>query len=324
MIHCIGLHLIDLLGRPVERIPDGQGVVLIDEIRMCVAGTAAATAVGLARLGDRVRSIGCVGDDALGEMLRHRMSEEGVDVTLLATVGGAPTSATILPIRPDGSRPALHVIGATALLTDAHLPGGQLQNGDLVHIGGTFLMPGLDGEPTRRLAAAARESGARVSMDFIPGEHPDVARVLVPVLPYLDYVFPNLEDAAVVAGTGDRAGIARFFHDRGVGCVVLTLGEDGVSIWPAGGDELLLPAYAVNVVDTSGCGDAFAAGFLSALAAGLDLHAAALRGLACGSIVATELGSDGGLTGLTQVEELIAAGRTRPASWQAGLTEEVA
>src|SRR5690554_7872070 len=94
----IGIHIVDILGRPVSAIPAGQGIAFLDEIRMTVAGTCAATAVDLVRLGTSVATFGVVGNDELGEWLTRRMDEEGVDVSGIHVSPNAPTSATMLPI----------------------------------------------------------------------------------------------------------------------------------------------------------------------------------------------------------------------------------
>src|SRR5215470_16657680 len=111
----IGAHILDVLGRPVEFIPPGQGSARLSEIRATAAGTAAGTAVDLAKLGADVLSIGAIGDDLLGDMLIAAMRRHGVDTSGLVPKPDAQTSATILPIRPNGERPALHVPGATSL-----------------------------------------------------------------------------------------------------------------------------------------------------------------------------------------------------------------
>ncbi|WP_020501385.1 carbohydrate kinase family protein [Sciscionella marina] len=292
----LGLHILDILGRPVTRIPPGQEVELIEQITMTVAGTAAATAVDLARLGVRTASVGAIGRDALGAFLRERMTMEGVDCTGLSEVDTAQTSATILPIRPDGGRPPLHVIGASAALTEDRIPWSLLAEARVLHFGGSGLLPALDGEPSVRILQRAKEIGLTVLMDFIPTKDPQFPGQLAACLPYVDYLLPNLEDACFVAGTDDRASAIDWCHRRGVGATVLTMGADGVSIAERGGAERLLPAYAVDVVDTTGCGDAFSAGFITALLDGADLEQAAELGLAAGSLVATGLGSDAGIT----------------------------
>lgn len=112
-IAVVGAHILDVLGRPVDSIPPGQGSARLAEIRATAAGTAAGTAVDLAKLGAQVRSFGAVGTDLLADILLLAMSTAGVDTTGVVRKAAVQTSATILPIRADGSRPALHVPGAT-------------------------------------------------------------------------------------------------------------------------------------------------------------------------------------------------------------------
>ena len=307
-----GLHIADILGRPVTGIPPRQDVALLDEITMTVAGTAAATSVDLAKLGVDVAAVGTVGRDAMGTFLTSTMRAYGVDVTHVRAEPDVRTSATILPIRPNGERPALHVIGASAALREGDVPWDVVARAAVFHLGGTFLLPGVDGEPTTRILARCKELGLVTTMDFIPGGRADAAEVVTPALPFVDYLLPNLEDACFVAGTDDREKAIRWFHDRGAGCTVVTMGAAGVSVTPAAGKELRLPAYEVDVVDTTGCGDAFTAGFISGLLDGVGLVEAARRGLGCGSLVATGLGSDVGIVDKPHLRAFMASATPLP------------
>ncbi len=291
-----GLHIVDILGRPVTRIPPGQEVEFIEQITITVAGTAAATAIDLARLGVRVATVGAIGQDALADYLVAKMTSEGVDCTGLTRVSGPQTSATILPIRPDGGRPPLHVVGASRSVTIDLAPWDVIESAKVLHLGGSGLLPSLDGPPSVELLRRAKQAGLVTTLDFIPTKDPAFPEQLAACLPYVDYLLPNLEDACFVADTEDRQKAIAWYHQRGVGCTVLTMGGEGVSIAPNGQPETLLPAYQVQVVDTTGCGDAFTAGFITALLEGASVNDAAELGLASGSIVATGLGSDAGLT----------------------------
>ena len=117
----LGVHIVDVLGRPVTHIPPGQGRLLLDEIRVTAAGTAAGTSVDLVKLGAQVTGMGAIGDDLLADLLTSLLAGYGVDTRLLARKPGLRTSATILPIRPNGERPALHMPGATASLDRADI-----------------------------------------------------------------------------------------------------------------------------------------------------------------------------------------------------------
>lgn len=94
-------------------------------------------------------------------------------------------------------------------------------------------------------------------------------------LPHLDYLLPNDEHVTGLAGEPEIEAACRAFLDRGVGCVAATCGGDGVLLIDTAGIERV-PAFAIDVVDTTGCGDAFSAGFLAALpSAAADAFAAA-------------------------------------------------
>jgi len=301
-----GLHIVDVLGRPVTRIPPGQEVELIDEIAITVAGTAAATAVDLARLGHTVQTVGAVGADTLGAFLRDTMNREGIDCDGLQTVSAAQTSATILPIRPDGGRPPLHVVGASAHLTEDMVPWDAVAAARVFHMGGTGLLPALDGDPTVRVLRRAKELGLVTTMDFIPTRDPAFPDQLAAALPFVDYLLPNDSDSLMVTGSSSVEQAIEWFHARGAGCTLITLGGAGVSLCPQGEEPVILPAFEVDVVDTTGCGDAFTAGFISGLLEGRSLHDAADLGCATGSLLATGLGSQAGLEDRRSVEAFIA------------------
>ena len=298
-----GAHIADALGWPFTVVPPGQQLAILERIKFTVAGTAAAPAVNLAKLGVDVSAVGCIGADAIGDFLRTTMAAHGVRTEHLRVQRALQTSASLLPIRRDGSRPALHVIGANAALSEDDVPWDLVADAGVFHLGGAFVLPGLDGAPMARVLRRAKELGVRTTVDFLMSPRPDAQELISPSLPYIDYLLPNIEEAGWLVGSQERAGVLRWLHERGVGCTVLTLGGEGVSVARNGEDEQVLPAFAVDVVDTTGCGDAFTAGFISGLLEGMDELAAAERGLACGSLTATGLGSDAGIVDLAQVED---------------------
>src|SRR5436853_1727339 len=139
----LGAHILDVLGRPVEAIPDGQGGALIEEIRLSPAGAAGGTAVTLAKLGASVLSVGAVGEDDAGRVLVEALERFGVDCSGLKRRSEVQTSGAILPIRPNGDRPALHVIGANGTFTIDDVPWHAIESAGFLHVRGPgFLGPG--------------------------------------------------------------------------------------------------------------------------------------------------------------------------------------
>jgi sugar/nucleoside kinase (ribokinase family) len=299
---CMGVHVLDVLVRPVEAIPEGQGGKLVDEIKITAAGSAGGTAITLAKLGAEVRSAGAIGADAIGEMLVALLEARGVDTALLARREGVQTSASVLPIRPSGERPAFHVVGANATYGPDDVDYDALAGATHLHLGGPEFM---GGEVAARILSFAHERGVVTSADVLaPGEI-GVLEWIADALPHLDYFLPNDEQVLGFTGAGELLDGCRALLERGAGCIAATCGADGALV-VGDGVAARVPAFAVEVVDTTGCGDAFSAGFLRGLALGQDVIAAASLGCATAGLVAGGLGSDYGEFGLPEVESLAA------------------
>jgi sugar/nucleoside kinase (ribokinase family) len=307
----LGVHVVDVLVRPVTEIPEGQGGALVDSIRITAAGPAGGTALTLAKLGAEVRSAGAIGTDALGDVLVDLLRRAGVDPSLLIRRDVVQTSASVLPIRPDGSRPAFHVVGANATYAAADAPWDAIAAATHLHLGAPEFM---GGEQAAQILSFAREHGVTTSADILaPGDQ--AAAILdwiAPVFAHLDYLLPNDEQVLGLTGADDLVAGCRVLCDRGVGCVAATCGAEGAVVVDAGGEQAV-PAFAVDVVDTTGCGDAFSAGFLRGLALARDRAAAATLGCACAALVATGLGSDHGDFDLAAAEAFAAQTPTRSA-----------
>jgi sugar/nucleoside kinase (ribokinase family) len=298
----MGACILDVLGRPVETIPPGQGSVRLAEIRATAAGTAAGPAVDLAKLGASVRVIGALGDDLIGDIVAAAMARHGVDTAGLVRKKEAQTSATILPIRPNGERPALHVPGATRLFSRTDIDLEHITGSRALLIGAPDALAGLTGQELADVAKAASSQGALVAVDVLrPGRPQDLER-LAPLLGQADWFLPNADQLLALTGRASLAGAMDDIVALGTRGVAVTLGADGCLVAtrqdPA---AMALPALKVDVVDTTGCGDGFTAGMLAGLLLGADPVDAAWLGVACGSLVATGLGSDAGIEDLGQV-----------------------
>lgn len=280
----------------MDAIPPGGGVAFIDEIRLVVSGTAGATAVDLARLGLRTLAAGAVGDDEQGALVLSKLERHGLDIAGMQQIPGVPTSTTIMNVRRNGERPALHVRGASDHFTLDEAGLARVLEARFVHLGGTGFLRRLDGPPSLRLLRAARERGCTTSLDLIAPENGAQALVL-PLLPFVDWFMPSIEEASALSGRTDPVEAARFFVEAGAGAAAVTLGGDGSVLVTRDGQVLRVPAFQVPVVDTTGCGDAYVAGMIAGLSRGMALEEAARLATAASALVATGLGSDAGITG---------------------------
>ncbi|MEW9551320.1 carbohydrate kinase family protein [Nonomuraea sp. NPDC050783] len=292
----VGVHIVDILARPVDHIPEGQDTVLVDQIRLTAAGAAAGTAVDLVKLGNDVVTMGAVGDDELADFLLMTLAKRGVDTSCLRRRAGEATAASILPIRPDGGRPSFHVPGANLSVAYADLDPAVLRRARGIHLGGMDVTFGLGDPAFFALLDEVRAAGAIVTMDLL-SELPDLLGMARAFLPHVDYVLPNESQALLMTGAADVAEAARALLADGPRGVLVTLGEEGSLVLTADGAERV-PAIKTEVADTTGCGDAYCAGFLTGLLHGQDVPTAARWGTAAAARVATGLGSDAGLTDL--------------------------
>jgi sugar/nucleoside kinase (ribokinase family) len=304
----LGVHIADVLGRPVTEIPPGQNIALLEEIRITVAGTAAGAAVDLAKLGAEVYAMGALGEDELGNFVVSTMKRYGIHTEGLVRKKGVQTSATMLPIRPNGERPALQVTGSNGELTFEDVDLATIGRAQYLHIGGTPLMAKFDGAPMASVFRYAREHGVATTYDILAIPRPGVLQSIEAALPYVDYFMPGLEEAIMLTGIHDRKDLIRYFVDKGARHTVFKMGADGSSIgWVENGlvKEIRIPTYKVPVVDSTGCGDAYCAGFIVGLSKGWDVEQAGRLGSAAGALVVQGLGSDAGIVDLDQTVEFM-------------------
>lgn len=247
-------------------------------------GSAANVAAWLAASGVPATFVGCVGDDAFGRDGRGELSTAGVDVSAVAVDATRPTGTCVVLVEPGGERSMLPDPGANDALLPDDLPARLFRNGHHLHLSGYTML--RDGSRSAGSAALQRalDSGMTVSLD------PSSAALLATAgteqffgwTRGVHLLLPNVDEAVVLTGVPDPTGAAAALcssYDE----VVVTLGRDG-ALWQHGFITATAPAqHSVDVVDTTGAGDAFTAGFLaswlrqpepeSALAAGNRLAA---------------------------------------------------
>ena len=274
---CVGLTTLDILGCPIDAIPADESGQLIDGIEVVPAGTAGGTAMVAARLGLRVALVSALGDDRIGTFVRGALAAEGVATYLTPSVVGARTSATILPIDSTGRRPTFHAVGASSgmMLLPTHYQA--LAGARFVHYG-AIGAPRMDGGAGAAYLQAAKAAGAFVTCDLIAPRSGAVAEV-ARLLPFVDVFMPSLAEARFLTGTNDASEAALGLLGMGAASCVVKCGAEGVKLVSRDG-VVAVPGFAVDVVDTTSCGDAFCAGFIVGLARGWEIRAAARFGCA--------------------------------------------
>ena len=278
----------------------GQAETLVDGIFLTVGSSSAITACGAARLGLRVGFVGVVGDDESGRFMLRSLAERGIDVDACLVDPARPTGASVILGRGD-DRAILTAIGAIDALRASDVPISKLGRARHVHVGAlyvqTALRPDLAG-----LLAAAHAAGCTISIDpnWDPAER---WAPLDDLLAVADICFVNLTEAQALTGEDDAEAAARALGRRGPtgSTVVVKLGAEGVLA--VRGEEIhQASAPPVAVVDTTGAGDSFDAGFIAAFSAGWTLAQCLDLAVICGSASTQR---PGGVDGQPRFDEAV-------------------
>ncbi|MEX2211902.1 MAG: carbohydrate kinase family protein [Gaiellaceae bacterium] len=287
---CLGILVADAIARPVERLPPRGELALVDEISLHGGGCALNTARALAHLGLAAAVCGKVGADALGDFLLTLLDERGVDRRGVIRAAGVATSASVVVVDAEGERTFLHVPGANGRLRRAELDEEVLYAGRALHVAGALVLPELDGDPIAAILEEAKARGLVTSLDTVWDPTGRWERVL-PSLPHLDLFCPSLAEAEAISGERGPEAAETWLRARGVGTVAVTLGREGCFVSGVGH----VPARAVQVVDATGAGDAFAAGFLYGVLAGWSPDRSAALANETGARATTAVGAYAGL-----------------------------
>ena len=307
----IGFYTFDCLGWPFTAIPPGGGCYFIDELTMAVSGAAGVAAIAGAKMGLKTLAVGGVGEDLMGDWVLQRLNHFGVDTSMMQHNPGWKTSSSIVTTRIDGSRPALHMKGATGNFVVEPKDFAKVADAKVVHLGGVGLMDAMDGAANAKLIRFAKKQGCITTVDIFAGSADDLPDVAA-VLPYTDYFMPSIEEARALSGLDDLIDCTKFFHDHGVACCVFTLGGDGAYYSHTDGTRFRIPAFDIRVKCTCGCGDAFDAGYAVALCKGFDPETAVRFAQATSALNATALGSQAGVESFEHTWNFMKNTPTRP------------
>jgi sugar/nucleoside kinase (ribokinase family) len=250
-----------------EKLARGMNLVL--------GGSSAITAFNLCRLGRKVAFAGVVGQDLLGRFVEEKLAGGGVDIGWLCRSDTEKTGLTIWH-SCGGERAGVTYQGTIAMLEAGDISDDMLKSARHFHVGAYFVQSRLHAGAAK-LFARAKELGLTTSIDcnYDPAERWDSN--LLEVLEHADVFFPNEDEARAITGNSSAAGAARELATR-AGCVVVKLGAQGALI-ATRGREFEVAALPAEVVDTTGAGDSFNAGFLSRFVLGENLEACAEAGV---------------------------------------------
>ena len=228
-------------------------------------GSAANTLAGLAALGAKCAFIGQVADDQLGEVFAHDIRAGGIAFATPARAEQPPTARCLIFVTPDGQRTMNTFLGASQFLPADALDEAVIASAKVLYLEGYLWDPEEPRAAMRRAIAAARDAGREVAFTlsdaFVISRHGDDFRALIEA-GQIDILFANADELAALTGEAEfEAGLAALTPK--VATLVVTRGENGAVALTKGERAEVSAEPIERVIDTTGAGDLFAAGFLS-------------------------------------------------------------
>jgi sugar/nucleoside kinase (ribokinase family) len=290
-----GLAVVDVIGRPVRlsSAPRPGSLSYIDTITLTTGGNVSNCGIDLAKMGFRVDVITRVGNDGLGDFVRSEYRRWGIRTTGLIVDARGQTSATMVNVDRSGERTFFHTRGAMAnfRVSDVLANIDLIRRAKIFLLGYLGLLPESEPQFARLLAAVRREAGVRTHLDTGGTPQRNDARMRS-ILPHVDYFIPRFEEAAELTGARTPQTIIRALRGFGAtGVVGVKLGAKGSYLsWQ--GKEQYIPAKKVKVVvDSTGAGDAYVAGFIAGIVRGYDPFSSARLATAVAAGCVTTVGA---------------------------------
>jgi sugar/nucleoside kinase (ribokinase family) len=289
---CAGIVVADHVSSPISHLPAAGELVLADQLVLTIGGCAANVAVDLVKLEVPARVVGCVGEDVFGRVVAEMLRERQVDVSGLRARPGLDTSQTLIVNVAGQDRRFIHTFGANAAFEAADIPL-EAPGCEVLYLGGYLLMEKVRPADLAGVFARARQKGLKTVLDVVTPGPADYLSRLLPVLPEVDVFLPNDHEARLITGLSDPLAQAELFHRLGARTAIITQGERG-SVLVGEGLKLRAGAFAMNFVDGTGGGDAFAAGYIAGLLRGWGpadcLRIASAVGASCVRAIGTTTG----------------------------------
>jgi ribokinase len=305
---------VDMLGR-VKAWPKPGQDCLAPRLAMHCGGVGANSAMALAGWGVDVRLAGCVGRDRFGDFVLEHLARGGVNMRWVERTSDAMTGFFYINITPDGERTFFGSRAANGCMGNLRNVRALCNGAAAAHlVGYNFLNPG-PARAAKEIARAIHARGGWVSLDVGMAPAQQIPRKILQIIPGVDILLLSTDEATLLTGARDPRRAFAALEKAGAREVVLKLGKSGCLISRNGGPQHV-PSFDVKMVDSTGAGDAFVAGFLQARLRGWSLEEAAVAASAGGAAAVSFVGAGEKLPGAREVAALMRSQRLQGKSGQ--------
>lgn len=260
--------------------------------------------IASAKLGMKSALLCFLGEDQAGDLIEGELAKHGVDTGCIVRTAEHPTPVTTIFVAEDGNRKSITNSAHSYNFHPEQYPEVFTDAGAVV-IGSLFRAPFNDPDVVRAVVSEAHSKGIPVFADTkLPNFRKLTLDDIADSLAMIDCITPNEDEARYFTGEDDPVKMAEVFLSKGVKNVVIKLGGKGCLLMNRD-ETILLPAHRIDVVDATGAGDNFMAGFVSEILRGSDVKQALAFANACGAICATAVGTGTALKNREQVLKMI-------------------
>ena len=302
---CIGAAVVDIPLRPVSKNIFDIESYPVDRIAMTIGGDAINEAAIISRLGYKTAVMSRVGEDAAGNFILDFCQKEGIDTKTLNIDPKVDTSINVGLVTEDGERTFVTNRNGSLWKTDiTDVDFSKFKGARLLTLASIFNCPLLDNKSLVQIFKKAKEENMIICADMIKPRFSEKLEDIGEALGYIDYFFPNYDEACLLSGEKDLDAVADSFLKYGVKHVIIKTGKEGCFI-KTKEKSVKVPAISgIKAIDTIGAGDNFAAGFITALLDGKELINCAQFANAAASIAVQNPGATTGVLNKKQVEKV--------------------
>ena len=294
-VHCMGVLVVDALSGPIPHypVPGTTTQVNTDTVTFMPGGGVANVSSALCNMGIPATVFSKIGDDPTGALLMQELSGRGVDTAGVRISKSDPTPFTFVGMHPDGERTFIHTPGANKTFSASDINRDELFDTDYLLYDDLWVMPRLDGEPGAELLREARSREVVTLLDECWGLGP-VRETFELMVPHVDYLLPSYHDLQAIYPGKAPEEVTTVLHDLGAKVVVLKMGKNGCLLSRDGKRERF-PSAATEIVDSTGAGDAFVAGFIGGLVHGCGHRRSTLIGSQAAAACIRHVGGSSGI-----------------------------
>lgn len=299
--HCLGVAVVDAISGPLDRypVPRVETQVTTGSVSFLPGGGAVNTASALGRMGLPAAVFAKIGQDLMGSFLIRQLEQCGVQTKGIRQSEHDTSPFTFVGVHPNGDRTFIHTPGANKTFTLADLDLKLLLDADFLLYQDFWAMPLMDAGAAPGLLASARQAGVTTFLDECWGLGPR-KDLFEQVLPHCDYVLPSLDDLRAIYPGASPDAIVSTLLALGARAVALKMGPEGCLL-AHGKERTLIPALPAHVVDSTGAGDCWNAGFIAGLAHGDAPETAACIANACAAFGIESIGGASGVPAYAEV-----------------------